>query len=1160
MHSHQRFQTFLLITAVTALGWRDAAAEPVVFARHLALSPNGETLAFSWAGDIWTVATAGGTATRLTVNPAHESYPVWSRDGSRIAFASSRHGAANVFVMARDGSGVRRISFSDRSETPTDWSLDNQTIYFHSRREGQIYREPIVYKIPVSIGQAWPALDCFAASARLSPDGSHFAFTRGGSRTWRRHYRGSANHDVWLQNTKTGEFRQFTRFEGTDRLPTWDADGRGLYFVSDRNGIKNVWYQPLEGGTARQITTLEGDDLRDYAVSADGKTLVFTQWDKIFSQTLPDGEPRQIEISAGGDSPVQPIDLRTFTSGAEEVEASPDGKELALVVHGEIFVIKTEPKKSTRRVTRSPYRDRDVVWSPDGKALFFISDRAGQEDIYRALSAEKPAKALSESLRFTIERVTDNPQIESQPRVSPDGKKLSFTRGRGDLYVRDLKSGEETLLFESWNQPTVRWSADSEWLAYAVEDVEFNSDVWIVPADGGKPAVNVSQHPDNDSNPQWSADGQVLAFASQRDGTETDLYLVFLSPKLNEDSSVDFDAYFKKAGEKAKKLKPAKSSVASGKIHLAGSEPKEDEPDEAKKSEDDDKEGVAKLKSWLRKVVKNILDEPDNDDSDKTKKEEEDKAEKYAYELETAYQRIRRVTNLPGDQFSFALAPSGELLVFGSRHEGSSALFQIKWNGQDRKKIVSTAAGALHWQLDGSRLFYLRDGVPNSCKADGSDAKSHAFRGKIAIDRAAEAAQKFDDAARALGLRFYHPTLKDLDWQALTEKYRALALKTRTVNEFNEVFNLLQGELNGSHLGISGGGPRGSRESIGYLGCSFDRTYPGPGLKVADITRKTPAFRDESRLVPGDIILSVNGEPVGPDSPIERALIDTVDDPVILELQPSPEREADDEDAEEEDDEANDEDNGSASNDSNASDDADEEPDGETATLEVVIRPTSYGGFAARRYEAWVEANRKYVEDKSDGRIGYLHIRGMNESSFYTFERDLYAAAHGKDGLIIDVRNNGGGWTADWVMAVLSVRRHAYTIPRGGERGYPQGRLIFYAWTKPATMMCNQYSYSNAEIISHAFKNLGRGPLVGRTTFGAVISTGSYGLIDGARIRMPFRGWYTLPAGKDMEDKGAVPDVELPVTPADEVNGRFPQLDAAIAATQAEIAKSTAQR
>jgi tricorn protease len=1157
----------VLVLAAGLLTVAPAIGEPVVFARHLALSPDGRTLAFSWAGDVWTVPTTGGLARRLTVNPAHDSYPVWSRDGRQIAFSSDRYGTANVFVMTRDGGEVHRLTFSDCPQVPTDWSLDGNCVYLHSRAEGQQFREPKVYRVPAGGGQSWRAVDCYAADCRLSPDGKHLAFSRGGSKWWRRGYRGSANHDIWLHELQAGRFFQLTDFDGTDRLPAWDGEARGIYFLSDRGGTVNVWYQPIEGGAARQITHLAGGDVRDLSVSLEGRTLAFTHWDKLYIMSLPGGEPREIEVNAGGDLPRERIDLRRYTNNADESEASPDGKEIALVVHGEIFVIKTEERKPTRRVTRSPYRDHDVAWSPDGRALFFVSDRAGQEDIYRATSAEDPPKPLSDSLRFKIERVTDNPEIERYVSVSPDGKKLAFVRGRGDLHIRDLTSGEDTLLVESWNAPSYRWSPDSKWMAYEVEDEEYNPDVWIVPADGGAAAVNITQHPDSDTSPQWSADGQILAFTSRRAGFDSDLYLVFLSRELDEKSSVDLADYFKEQADKVKKRKPVKDAAASGEIALASApattQPETTQPTTTQAAEEEaaDRPGVdwrAKLRRW----VKSVLEEPHARKKEKDEDKQEE-AKEYAYELETAYRRIRRVTSLPSDQSRFALSPDGSLLAFSSAHGGSTALYTIKWDGKDTKRIVSAGVGALRWGLTGQRLYYLKGGVPGSCKAGGSDAKSHSFSAKMAVVHAEEAVQKFFDAARMLGLHFYHPTLKGLDWPTLTEKYASLALQTQTVTEFNEVFDMLQGELNGSHLGISGPGGRSS-ERIGYLGCDFDPSYPGPGLRVTTVTPDAPADRAESKLVPGDIILKVNYEPVGRADPINRALIDTVGDPVIIEYIPSPKRAERKEESPAPATKPAPNDASTQQSEWEAARKPSEAPGEELEVIpeteQLVIRPTSYWDYANLQYQAWVDENAAHVEERSDGRLGYCHIRGMGESSFHAFERDLYAVAHGKDGLVIDVRNNGGGWTADWVLAVLNVRRHAYTASRGGEPGYPQGRLIFYAWTKPATMLCNQYSFSNAEIISHAFKNLDRGPLVGMTTFGAVISTGSYGLIDGAYIRMPTRGWYTLPNGVDMENNGAVPDVLVPVTPEDEVRGRRPQLDAAIEATLEQIARARPER
>ena len=1134
-------------------GASGASATEVVYARNLALSPDGRTLAFAWAGDLWSVSSEGGEARRLTVHAADDSNPVWSRDGRTIAFASDRHGTANVFLMSATGADVRRLTFSDRAEVPTDFSPDGAYVYFHVRKAGEVAFEPRVHRVSVEGGQDWRVLDCSSANARISPDGRRAVFQRGWAPWWRRGYRGTANHDLWMRDLDTGRFSRVTDWPGNDRDPAWDADGRGLYFLSDRGGdpqddtearpagTVNVWYQPAAGGDARAVTSFAGDDVRDFSISADGKRLALARWDKVLVMDLPRGRPREIVIRATGDTNRNPVSLERFTSNADEIAVSPDGKEVALVVRGEIFVIKTEEGKLTRRVTDSPARDRWVTWSPDARALFFVSDRDGQERVYRALSAEAPPKPLSDSLRFKVEQVTEAEAIERYPAISPDGRKLAIVRGRGQLVIRDLASGDESVLVDSWNVPTFRWSPDSRWIAYEIEDAEHNPDLWIVPADGSAAAVNITQHPDYDGNPHWSADGQVLAFSSRREGMDSELYLVFLSPELDELSSVDKNEYFDAAGKAVKKRKPLKSAVASGRIALAGqappaskpaSRPAREKPARAEKSEDP-------FRTQLRTLLKELLAEPrpeKKDEEENEKEEEKPKERKYAWDLASAYRRVQRVTSLPQDQSNLILSPDGSLLIFTSGHEGSVAVFSVKWNGQDRKRISTGGAGDMQWTIDGGRLFFLAGGKANSMTASGGDRKTHEFSAKMAIVYAEEAAQKFSDAARALKWGFYHPTMKGLDWDALTTRYRDLALRTTTYGEFNEICNLLQGELNASHQGTSGPGGR-SVESVGYLGCEFGTDFAGPGLRVRSITPRSPADRAESRLAVGDVILSVNGRAVGPSASVEQALINTVGDPVVLTVRSAPRTAAD----------------GEAPSSTQPAAPPATQPATQPAEREVIIRPISYGAFSSLAYDAWVEANRRYVEDKSGGRLGYAHIQGMGEPQFHVFERDLYASGRGKDGLIIDRGTVDGGWTADWVMTVLSVRRHAFTRMPGGEPGYPQDRLIFYAWTKPATMMCNQYSYSNAEIVSHAFKNLGRGPLVGEETFGAVISTGSYGLIDGARIRMPLRGWFTLPDAKDMENNGATPTVRIPQTPEDEALGREPQLDAAIRVTLEEL-------
>ena len=222
---------------------------------------------------------------------------------------------------------------------------------------------------------------------------------------------------------------------------------------------------------------------------------------------------------------------------------------------------------------------------------------------------------------------------------------------------------------------------------------------------------------------------------------------------------------------------------------------------------------------------------------------------------------------------------------------------------------------------------------------------------------------------------------------------------------------------------------------------------------------------------------------------------------------------------------------------------------GDAMELDAILVPSSSGEIRELSYQETLRRSREEVDRLSGGRIGYIHIASMDQPSLDAYERDLYAAAAGKDGLIVDVRNNGGGWTADRLLASIMIPPHAYTVPRGADPSkkghYPVDRLFIQRYSQPMAMLCNEKSFSNAEITAHAFKTLKRGTLVGMQTYGGVISTGSASLVDGTTVRTPFRGWY-LPDGTDMELNGAKPDLVVPQTPEDECAGRDAQLEAAV--------------
>jgi len=373
--------------------------------------------------------------------------------------------------------------------------------------------------------------------------------------------------------------------------------------------------------------------------------------------------------------------------------------------------------------------------------------------------------------------------------------------------------------------------------------------------------------------------------------------------------------------------------------------------------------------------------------------------------------------------------------------------------------------------------------------------------------------------------RFYDPRMNNLDWNAIRRKYQPMARAALDARQLGEVGNMMLGELNASHMGFSVfsgfSAPRStSTESTAHLGVRFVEGFAGPGWLVRDVIPNGPAAEAKSRIDPGEVILSIDGSAVTPDSDPTALLNGDLARDVELKV-----RGVDDE------------------------------------VRTVVLRPTSYRNVRSNLYEAWLDHNQALVEERSSGSLGYLHIRGMSWSSFLKFEEELYEVGYGKDGLVIDVRKNGGGSTTDHLLTALTQPVHAITVPRGGSQGYPHDRKVYASWSKPVVVLCDQDSFSNAEIFAHAIKHLGRGQVVGVTTAGGVISTGSAGLLDRfGSVRMPFRGWFLSADGEDMELNGCAPHHVVWPWPGELPAGRDIQLETAVRVLCADVEAWRAQQ
>jgi tricorn protease len=512
--------------------------------------------------------------------------------------------------------------------------------------------------------------------------------------------------------------------------------------------------------------------------------------------------------------------------------------------------------------------------------------------------------------------------------------------------------------------------------------------------------------------------------------------------------------------------------------------------------------------------------EDENDDKNSKSKAVKD----IVIDFEDIHQRQVQVTSFVGGEFAQYISKDGKTIYYttgnGSRGDADveSDLYKISWAGKDKKAITTNNKKPSRITVDKKgKMMFMTVGSGSLTSIILSKDKSEALpiSAKMDINYSEESNQIFEEAWKAISDGFYDPNFHGQDWNALKKVYKPLAMKASTRIDFKNIFNWMLGQINASHMGLYGGEQREDlqKESTGLLGIEFKPKSNG-SLEVGKVTYGMPADRVASTIKVGDIITSVNGTKLSKDLNVYSLLEGTSNEKIYLDVK--------------------------RGNDA----------------VEIVIRPQNSN--RKENYNDWVRERKRLTEKYSNGKLGYIHIQGMNWQSFEEFERELTAAGLGKEGLVIDVRYNGGGWTTDYLMAVLNVKQHAYTVPRGAADNlekeqtkfvnhYPfSERLPLPAWTKPSVALCNTTSYSNAEIFSHAYKTLGIGALVGEPTFGAVISTGATNLIDGSFVRMPFRGWYVKATRSNMELGPAVPDVLVNNNPDDKSKGEDTQLKTAV--------------
>ena len=1130
-------------------GW---AGTPVRVVHHPSLSPSGTQIAFGWRGDIWVASSQGGAARRLTAHPAEDRHPIWSPDGRWIAFASRRSGSYDVFVVPSTGGEPRPLTFHDADDFPVGWSADGRSVLLRSQRDWTYYSKFSLYQVPLAGGTPKPLLSVNAVDAAISPDGKRLLFVSGDPRWWRSRYKMPYHRHLWMYTFATKQFQRLT-FGQTSDSPSW-LDQHRIVFRKETNDIMNLWVMDLRTQQQTPWTRFTQTGLRSIHAAYNKQQVVIAYWDRLLRYDTEKKTLLPLHFVADGDhGHIQ--ERRELLSGPiSEYAVSPRGKEIALVTRGDIYIIQPEdPDKIARPLARSPAHEQHLAWSPDGRLLAFTSDRDGYKAIFVASTCKdqkgQPRLFFAcHPAQIPLQRLNplQTKLDEQSPRWSPTGQQIAFLRGQGDLVLRTL-DGRENTLVKGWNLQEFLWSPDGKWLLFLRDDDESNTDVFLIKADGSRPALNLSRHPDIDLSPVWSDNGRVFAWLSRGIDDRFKIHYAFPNRNDHERDHSSLQRALKRWKKQHKKQLQAQTAYLKTSTLFHAWQPT---PSTRPTAKTKTAPPTAKITSQKHDPYRHTDDIPSTHTTSAklrtpkarpihtSKTKTTASSDKPASTASTAKPqttaptaspprlippkegrlpriqlhskrlpfRLRAVHDLPGPEGpdQILASPTGDAFYLAAKGR-SKGIYTIDIFGKKLVQLHHGPAYAMAWGKDQTLYFLAPKGQLFALDRKKKKAQPVRFQIERRWNLAALHSQKLKEAWAWLDRWFYDPRFHGIDWRKTYERYKELLHDAVTSEGIDDIILMMLGELAASHLGVLSPRSQAPQTPLADLGVSFDPNHQGQGLKIAHIRPKGPATHRRQRLHKGDILLAIDGNPLHSSENVYRLLRWRANRPILLTLQGK---------------------------------------DGKQR--EVSFIGGTFHQAISQRYEAWVERNRRRVTRWSKGRFAYAHIRSMGLPSLDQFERDLFAHAYGKDALVLDVRNNGGGWTTDRILTMFRPKPHAITQWRGSGKGYPAFRRPFYYWSKPVILLCNERSISNAEIFSHAFKNLKLGTLVGMPTYGGVISTRRVRLSDGSLFGVPLRGWWALPTLQNMENGPAVPDILVPLTPNDERHNRDPQLQRAV--------------
>ena len=1025
------------------------AQSPNNYLTEPAISPDRKEIAFVAGGDIWTVPASGGTAQLLVSHPATEARPMYSPDGEKLAFTSTRTGNGDVYVLNLATGDLSRLTFDDAGEQLDAWSRDGNWLYFSSTSKdisgmNDIFRVSATGGTPMPISSDRYTNEFESAPA---PDGNSFAFSArgiGGNQWWRKGRSHIDESEIWLK--KGDNYEQLTQGGAKQLWTMWSVDGSRIYYVSDRSGTQNIWTQPLKG-QAKQLTNFTDGRVLWANISYDGKEIVFERDFKIWQMNTDSGKAGEIPIILRGTAASPLSERLNLSSQIREFGLSPDGKKVAAIAHGEIYAASAKDGGEAIRITKTAAPESFAVWSNDSKKIAYISERGGKMLIYQ--------------YDFPTETETQITKTgsDTSPVYSPDGKYLAFFRDSRALVVYDLNAKQEREIAKLYidKSPFVGkrnfvWSPDSRWLAFLTlaPDTRSYTNVSVVPVTGGAARPLSFLANSNSNSISWSPDGAFILFdTSQRteEGSLARIDLQLRTPKFREDQFRDL---FKEESPKQKSppapVKPPNPETAPT-PNVAPSPAVSPTPTATPND--------APLSP------SSLVDE---------KKPDENKATTINFD------DIRRRLSLletgvdVGNQI---IAPDGKSVLVLASSQGQYNLYLLPLDelakDSSAKQLTSTPnfKSDAQFSPDSKEVFYLENGKINVVSVDKREIHPLALNLDINVNFAEEKMEVFNQGWRFMRDNFFDANFNGADWNAVHRTYEPLIAAARTGDEVRRLMSLMVGELNASHLGVnSPPNPATQAVPIGKLGLRFDRAeYEANGrLKITEIIDLSPSAVSQNIKI-GDYLMSVDGEKIDRAANLDELLENKVGRRTVLKISAS--------------------------------------ADGANAR-EVILKPISTGAEKNLLYRQWVENNRAYVAKISNNRLGYVHLPDMSSNSLSQLYVDLDAQNEGKEGVIIDIRNNNGGFINPYVVDVLSRRGYLNFTQRDLWTTPARSALGQRALERPTVLVTNQHSLSDAEDFTEGYRALKLGKVVGEPTAGWIIFTSNVQLFDGTNFRIPF--------------------------------------------------------